>query len=47
MRHEKILDAVEDLIGPDILCWNTFFWIKEPLSEDFRFVASGSALLGA
>ena len=35
MRHEKILDAVEDLIGPDILCWNTFFWIKEPLSETF------------
>ena len=35
MRHEKILDAVEDLIGPDILCWNTFFWIKEPFSETF------------
>ena len=35
MRHAKILDAVEDLIGPDILCWNTFFWIKEPLSETF------------
>ena len=46
MRHTKILDAVEDLIGPDILCWNTFFWIKEPLSEEFRFVASGPALLG-
>jgi len=25
MRHSRILDAVEDLIGPDILCWNTFF----------------------
>ena len=35
MRYTKILDAVEDLIGPDILCWNTFFWIKEPLSESF------------
>ena len=35
MRHTKILDAVEDLIGPDILCWNTFFWIKEPLSKSF------------
>ena len=35
MRHAKILDAVEDLIGPDILCWNTFFWIKEPLSKSF------------
>ncbi len=35
MHHTKILDAVEDLIGPDILCWNTFFWIKEPRSESF------------
>lgn len=35
MRNTKTLDAVEDLIGPDILCWNTFFWIKEPRSETF------------
>jgi len=35
MRHAKILDAVEDLIGPDILCWNTLFWIKESGSESF------------
>ena len=35
MRHPKILDAVEDLIGADILCWNTFFWVKEPGSESF------------
>lgn len=35
MRHAKILDAVEDLIGPDILCWNTLFWIKEAKSESF------------
>lgn len=35
MRDDRILDAVEDLIGPDILCWNTFFWIKEPRSETF------------
>ena len=35
MRHDMILDAVEDLIGGDILCWNTFFWIKEPQSETF------------
>jgi non-heme Fe2+,alpha-ketoglutarate-dependent halogenase len=25
MRHSRILDAVEDLIGADILCWNTIF----------------------
>lgn len=35
MRHDMILDAVEDLIGPDILCWNTLFWIKEAGSESF------------
>ena len=35
MRHPKILDAVEDLIGPDLLCWNTLFWIKETGSESF------------
>ena len=29
MRHRVLADAVEDLIGPDILCWNTAFWIKE------------------
>ena len=28
IRHPKILDAVEDLLGPDILCWNTSFFIK-------------------
>ena len=35
MRHPIILDAVEDLIGPNILCWNTFFWVKEAGSETF------------
>ncbi|MEE3257909.1 MAG: phytanoyl-CoA dioxygenase family protein [Candidatus Latescibacterota bacterium] len=35
MRHDKILDAVEALTGPDLLCWNTLFWIKEPQSESF------------
>lgn len=35
MRNDLILDAVEDLIGPDILCWNTLFWIKEAGSESF------------
>jgi non-heme Fe2+,alpha-ketoglutarate-dependent halogenase len=28
-HHPKILDAVEDVIGPDILCWTTNFFIKE------------------
>lgn len=35
MRHPRILDAVEDLIGSDLLCWNTIFWIKEANSPSF------------
>ena len=30
MRNERLVDMVDDLIGPDILCWNAIFWIKEP-----------------
>jgi non-haem Fe2+, alpha-ketoglutarate-dependent halogenase len=30
IRHPRILDAVEDIIGPDILCWGSSFFIKEP-----------------
>ncbi|MCH2624868.1 MAG: phytanoyl-CoA dioxygenase family protein [Actinomycetota bacterium] len=35
MRNEKVLNAVEDLIGPDILCWNSIFWIKEAQSPSY------------
>jgi len=35
MRNPRIGDAVADLIGPDILCWNTLFWIKEAGSDSF------------
>ena len=35
IRIPRILDAVEDIIGPDILCWNTLWWIKEPQSNSF------------
>ena len=35
VRHPKILDAVEDAIGPDILCWTTNFFIKEANSAGF------------
>jgi hypothetical protein len=35
VRHPRILDVVEDVIGPDILVyWSTFF-IKEPASPAF------------
>jgi non-haem Fe2+, alpha-ketoglutarate-dependent halogenase len=34
-RHPAILDAVEDVIGPDILCWGTNFFIKEANSPSY------------
>jgi len=35
IRHPAILDPVEDLLGPDILCWNTNFFIKEAETPSF------------
>ncbi|MEM0991162.1 MAG: phytanoyl-CoA dioxygenase family protein [Pseudomonadota bacterium] len=35
IRHPKVLDAVEEVIGPNILCWVTNFFIKEPNTPDF------------
>ena len=32
VRDPRVLDVVEDLIGPDILVWTSTFWIKEPNS---------------
>src|SRR5436190_18308485 len=29
VRHPVILDAVEDLLGPNILCWSSSFFLKE------------------
>jgi non-haem Fe2+, alpha-ketoglutarate-dependent halogenase len=35
VRHPGILDPVEDLIGPNILCWGTSFFIKEARNPSF------------
>jgi non-heme Fe2+,alpha-ketoglutarate-dependent halogenase len=35
VRHPRILDAVEDAIGPNILCWGSSFFIKEPRNPGF------------
>ena len=35
IRHPAILDAVEDLIGPDILCWTTHWFVKEAHSPQY------------
>ena len=35
IRHPAVLDAVEGVIGPDILCWSSTFFIKEPRDPGF------------
>lgn len=29
VRHERVLDGVEDVLGPDLLCWASSFFTKE------------------
>lgn len=35
VRHPRILDAIEDLYGPDLLCWSSSFFIKEAETPSF------------
>jgi hypothetical protein len=35
VRNPAVLDAVEAVLGPDILCWSTNFFIKEPRDGGF------------
>ena len=35
VRHPVLLDAVEDVLGPDLLCWNSSFFTKEARSPGF------------
>jgi len=37
IRQPRILDAVEDVLGPNLLCWSTSFFIKE--ASDAGFVS--------
>jgi chlorinating enzyme len=30
IRHPRILDPVEDILGPDLLCWGSGFFTKNP-----------------
>ena len=34
VRNPTLLDAVEDVLGPDILCWQSSFFIKDPSSPN-------------
>jgi ectoine hydroxylase-related dioxygenase (phytanoyl-CoA dioxygenase family) len=35
VHHPTILDAAEDVLGPDLFCWTTNFFIKEARSPGF------------
>jgi len=35
VHHSAVLDAVEDLIGPDILVYHSTTWIKEPETPSY------------
>src|SRR6185295_7980506 len=35
VHHPKIVDAAADVLGPDLLCWTTNFFIKEANSPGF------------
>lgn len=35
VRRRQIVDAIEDLYGPNILCWSTNFFIKEAKNPSF------------
>ena len=35
IRDPRVLDPIEQLIGPNILCWSTIFWIREAGSQSF------------
>jgi non-haem Fe2+, alpha-ketoglutarate-dependent halogenase len=35
VRHDKVVDAIQDLYGPNILCWTSNFFIKEANNPAF------------
>jgi non-haem Fe2+, alpha-ketoglutarate-dependent halogenase len=35
IQHQGILDAVEGVLGPDILCWSSSFFIKDPRNKSY------------
>ena len=45
-RHPRILDVVEELIGPDILVWTGTFFIKEAQSPTFAAWHQDSTYFG-
>jgi ectoine hydroxylase-related dioxygenase (phytanoyl-CoA dioxygenase family) len=46
VRHPRILDAIEDVIGPNVLVWTSTFFIKEPHSPTFAAWHQDGAYFG-
>ncbi len=46
IRHPTVLDAIEDLIGPDILAWTSVLFAKEPASHGYVSWHQDSAYWG-
>jgi non-heme Fe2+,alpha-ketoglutarate-dependent halogenase len=46
VNSPAILDRVEEIIGPDILCWSSRFFIKNPGDENFIAWHQDSAYWG-
>jgi hypothetical protein len=46
VRHPRVLDVIEDIIGPDILVWTSTFFIKEPGSKTFAAWHQDGAYFG-
>jgi ectoine hydroxylase-related dioxygenase (phytanoyl-CoA dioxygenase family) len=46
VAHPRLLDAVEDIIGPDILCWGSSFFQKEAHDPGFVSWHQDSAYYG-
>jgi non-haem Fe2+, alpha-ketoglutarate-dependent halogenase len=46
IRHPRILDVVEDVIGPNILVWTSTFFIKEQQSPTFAAWHQDSTYFG-
>jgi len=46
IRHPRILDAIEDVMGPNILVWTSTFFIKEPHSPTFAAWHQDGAYFG-
>jgi len=46
VTHPTILDAVEDILGPNLICWTTNLFIKEPRNPHYVSMHQDSTYWG-